>query len=268
MSFVSARDFLVSDDKFPTCYMYTYMYVWYVWYVCACVSSTLYLGTACLLWEVKINLAWQSKLHIYIYILFLILEDDVDDGMTKALNVRTNIFIFCIHSLGPLTQMAAQIVLGCWIEIMGIIFKVYSRLISVLRMQWSDRFSKLLLLSVARHYPILDVTCRSRFFVPSLRPSYIGETVLNPCQFVGCKDFSELLSSSRPFDDSLFWFDFDSILFISYCARMISSQDFSYELIYMQYVGFSRCKRSTIFWIIQVRKALFLSGDIHEGIYI
>jgi hypothetical protein len=98
----------------------------------------------------------------------------------------------------------------------------------------------LLLPSVARQLPILDVTWRSCFFVPSLRPSYIGETVLNPCQFVGCKDYSEIVVSSstelvsRAFDDSLFLFDFDSILFILYCARMISSQDFSYELnIYM-----------------------------------
>ena len=29
------------------------------------------------------------------------------------------------------------------------------------------------------------------------------------------------LSSARAFDDSLFLFDFDSILFILYCARMI-----------------------------------------------
>jgi hypothetical protein len=34
-------------------------------------------------------------------------------------------------------------------------------------------------------------------------------------------------------------------------------------------IRITRCKRSTnIFWIIQVRMGLFLSGDIHEGIYI
>ena len=53
----------------------------------------------------------------------------------------------------------------------------------------------------------------SCFFVPSLRPSYIGETVLNPCHSVGCEDFSEIVVSS------LFLFDFDSILFVLYCAR-------------------------------------------------
>ena len=37
--------------------------------------------------------------------------------------------------------------------------------------------SAFLLPSVARQLPILDVTRRSCFFVPSPRPSYIGETV-------------------------------------------------------------------------------------------
>jgi hypothetical protein len=56
--------------------------------------------------------------------------------------------------------------------------------------------SAFLLPSVARQLPILDVTRRSCFFVPSPRPSYIGETVLNPCQSVGCQDFSEIVVSS------------------------------------------------------------------------
>jgi hypothetical protein len=58
----------------------------------------------------------------------------------------------------------------------------------------------------------------------------------------------------------------DGILFCIAFARFVS--DFSYELIYMQYVWFLRCQRSTICWIIPVRIALFLSGDKHEGIYI
>ena len=56
--------------------------------------------------------------------------------------------------------------------------------------------SAFLLPSVARQLPILDVTRRSCFFVPSPWPSYIGETVLNPCQSVGCQDFSEIVVSS------------------------------------------------------------------------
>jgi hypothetical protein len=55
--------------------------------------------------------------------------------MTKALNVRTTEYVHILHPLPRPLTLAAPIVLGCWIEIMGIIFTVYSRLTSVLQMQ-------------------------------------------------------------------------------------------------------------------------------------
>jgi hypothetical protein len=85
------------------------------------------------IWE---QLAYfELKLKFKCYILFLILEDDVDDGMTKALNVRTTEYVHILHPFPRPLTFAAPIVLGCWIEIMGIIFTVYSRLTSVLQMQ-------------------------------------------------------------------------------------------------------------------------------------
>ena len=47
-----------------------------------------------------------------------------------------------------------------------------------------------------------------------------------------------------------------------------SSQDFSYKLIHMQYVGIFTIQTIDNILNNQVRRALFLSGDIHEGIYI
>jgi hypothetical protein len=79
-----------------------------------------------------------------------------------------------------------------------------------------------LLPTVARQLPIFNVTWLSCFFMPSPRPSYIGGNSTESMSF-GRSDVKifRKLSSARAFDDSLFLFDFDSILFILYCARMI-----------------------------------------------
>jgi hypothetical protein len=114
--------------------------------------------------------------------------------------------------------------------------------------------------------PILDVTWRSCFFVPSPQPSYIGGNSTESMSF-GRSDekIFRKLSSALAIDDSLFLFDFDSILFILHCARMIrlrisvyisTCMQYVWYQSYMQYVGFWRCKGSTIFWIIQVRIGL------------
>ena len=86
--------------------------------------------------------------------------------------------------------------------------------------------SVIMLPRYARQLPILDVTWCSCFLVPSPRPSYIGETVLNPCHSVGCEDFSEIVVSSsirRLFVFIRFWFDFIYFVLRSHD----SSEDFS-----------------------------------------
>jgi hypothetical protein len=127
-----------------------------------------------------------------------------------------------------------------------------------------------LLPSVAKQLPILDVTWRCCFFVPSPRPSYIGETVLNPCHsihsLVGCKDFSEIVVSSsirRLFVFVPFWFDFIYFILRSHD----SSQDFSLIRAYLHAVCWIlTMQRIDNILNISGKDSLFLSGDIHEGI--
>jgi hypothetical protein len=74
--------------------------------------------------------------------------------------------------------------------------------------------SMLLLPSVARQLPILDVTWRSFFFVPSPPAELYWGNSTESMSFgrsVGCKDFSEIVVSSsirRLFVFIQFWFDF------------------------------------------------------------
>jgi hypothetical protein len=110
-----------------------------------------------------------------------------------------------------------------------------------------------LLPSVARQLPILDVTWRSCFFVPSPRPSYIGETVWIHVSPSDAKIFRKL-SSARAFEDSLFLFDF--IYFV------LRSHDTSQDLIHLiqftcSMLDFHYVKGSKIFWIIHGKDSSF-----------
>jgi hypothetical protein len=115
-----------------------------------------------------------------------------------------------------------------------------------------------LLPSVARQLPILDVTWRSCFFVPSPRSSYIGGNSTESMSF-GRSDANifRKLSSARAFDDSLFLFDFYSILirFYLFCIALawllLDLRISVYISTCMQYVGYSL---HAVYWILTMQR--------------